>query len=93
MPQLPHMETIGVRELQQHVSAALRRVRQGEIIGVTDRGHLIAVLAPATLATGTGALIAAGRVQPARAAPLELGTPIAAPRRIADVLGDLRDEG
>ena len=38
------MKTIGVRELQPHPSAALRRVAQGEVIGVTDRGRLVAIL-------------------------------------------------
>jgi uncharacterized protein len=34
-----HMEMIGVRELQQHASAALRRVERGETLGVLSR-HL-----------------------------------------------------
>jgi hypothetical protein len=36
---LHHMETIGVREVQRHASAALRRVEQGESFGVADRGR------------------------------------------------------
>jgi antitoxin (DNA-binding transcriptional repressor) of toxin-antitoxin stability system len=61
---LTHMETIGVRELQQHASAALRRVREGETLGVTDRGQLVAVLSPPTPNAGLQGLIDAGRVQP-----------------------------
>jgi prevent-host-death family protein len=86
------METIGVRELQQHASAALRRVKQGEVIGVTDRGRLVAVLAPAQAATGAGALVASGRVQPARRSVESLPEPARVTRRIADVLDELRDE-
>lgn len=92
MLHLTHMETIGVRELQQHASAALRRVERGETIGVTDRGRLVAVLAPASTATGAGALLAAGRVQPARRTAESLPEPVAANRRSADVLDELRDE-
>jgi antitoxin (DNA-binding transcriptional repressor) of toxin-antitoxin stability system len=58
---LTHMETIGVRELQQHASAALRRVREGETLGVTDRGQLVAVLSPPTPNAGLQGLIDAGR--------------------------------
>lgn len=67
MLHLQHMETIGVRELQQRASAALRRVQQGESLGVTDRGRLVAVLVPPSVAGGTAALSAAGRVRPASA--------------------------
>ncbi len=86
------METIGVRDLQQHASAALRRVRQGATIGITDRGRLVAVLSPPSAATGAGALMAAGRVEPARrpAADLPLAVPAAQPT--AEVLEALRSE-
>lgn len=90
---LQHMETIGVRELQQHASAALRRVERGETIGVTDRGRLVAVLAPVSTATGAGALIAAGRVQPARRSAEGLPEAVAVNRHSGDVLDELRDEG
>jgi len=60
------METIGVRELQQRASAALGRVERGEQLGVTDCGRLVAILVPPSVGTGTAALVATGRVQPAR---------------------------
>jgi prevent-host-death family protein len=85
------METIGIRELRQHASAALRRVERGETIGVTDRGRLVALLAPVSTATGTGALLAAGRVQPARRADGDLPDPVMATRPSADVLNEVRD--
>jgi antitoxin (DNA-binding transcriptional repressor) of toxin-antitoxin stability system len=88
---LTHMETIGVRELQQHASAALRRVGRGETIGVTDRGRLVAILAPPSTATGAGALLIAGRVQMAGSAGRDLPAPVAAGQRSADVLDELRD--
>ncbi|MEX1022457.1 MAG: type II toxin-antitoxin system prevent-host-death family antitoxin [Dehalococcoidia bacterium] len=38
--------TIGIRELRQHASLYLRRVRAGEVITVTDRGEPVAELRP-----------------------------------------------
>ena len=92
MLHLPHMDTIGVRELQQRASAAIRRVRRGETLGVTDRGQLVAVLAPPSAAIGTGSLIAAGRVRPARRTQAPLPAPIAASLSIRNVLDELRGE-
>lgn len=86
------METIGVRELQQRASAVLRRVERGDIVGVTERGRLIAVLGPPSIATGAGALVSAGRVRPARPSTAPLPEPVPAPHSIADVLDDLRAE-
>ena len=40
------MERIGVRELRQHASRYLARVRAGETIEVTDRGRPVARLVP-----------------------------------------------
>ena len=90
--QSTYMETIGVRELQQRASAAIRRVRRGEILGVTDRGQLVAVLAPPSVTVGTGSLIAAGRVSLARRIQGPLPAPVAASRSIGSVLDELRGE-
>ncbi len=89
----PYMETIGIRELQQRASSAARRVRRGETVGVTYRGQLLAVLAPPALATGTGSLIAAGRVTPARGSNSPLPEPKVASRPTQEVLDELRSEG
>ena len=86
------METIGVRELQQHASAALRRVERGETLGITDRGRLVAILAPVSAATGAGALTASGRVQSARRALHALPQAMNAQRSTAEVLDELRGE-
>ena len=40
------MASVGVRELRKRISELLRRVEQGETIEVTDRGRLVADLAP-----------------------------------------------
>lgn len=41
------MDRIGIRELRQHASQWVSRVRSGESIEVTDRGELVALLVPA----------------------------------------------
>lgn len=89
---LTHMETIGVRELQQHASAALRRVARGETLGVTDRGRLVAVLGPPSSATGTGALLASGRVQRASGSVANLPEPTTSASNSSEVLDELRAE-
>jgi antitoxin (DNA-binding transcriptional repressor) of toxin-antitoxin stability system len=64
----------------------------GEILGVTDRGQLVAVLAPPSVTVGTGSLIAAGRVSLARRIQGPLPAPVAASRSIGSVLDELRGE-
>ena len=62
------MESVPVRELQQHASAVLRRVRAGGRVTVTDRGKVVAVLVPPSDPGGAAALLAAGRIRVATAA-------------------------
>jgi len=40
------MESIGVRELRQHASRYLARVKAGETLQITDRGRPVARLVP-----------------------------------------------
>ena len=56
--------SVGIRELKNHLSKYLDRVREGEEIVVTDRGHPVARLTSVDAPTDRlAALIAAGRVQ------------------------------
>jgi len=89
--QLTHMENIGIRELQQHASAALRRVARGETLGVTDRGRLVAILSSPSGTSGVAALTASGRVQPARR-PKELPRAVTSDQLSTDVLDELRED-
>lgn len=73
---LTHMQKIGVRQLQQNAGAALRRVRRGERLEVTDRGRPVAVLAPAVHKNVIDALEAAGRVTRGEGDLLDLPPPI-----------------
>ena len=74
------MEQIGIRQLQQHASGVLRRVRAGEGIEVTERGRPVAVLIPQRSGSALEALRAAGRVTPAEGDLLDLGPPLAGRR-------------
>jgi prevent-host-death family protein len=59
------MERIGVRELNQHTSRVIERVKRGEVVEVTERGRLVARLVPAEPAPEPlGRLVAEGRATP-----------------------------
>jgi prevent-host-death family protein len=61
------MDRVGVRELQQHASAWVRRAAAGETLEVTDRGRPVARLGPIPAAErGVQVLLDAGRLRPAR---------------------------
>jgi prevent-host-death family protein len=77
---LTHMERIGVRALQQHASAVLRRVQGGEALEVTERGHPVAFLVPAARRGLLDVLEASGRLTPAEGDLLDLGAPLAVKR-------------
>lgn len=75
------MSRIGVRELQQNAAAAVRRVRRGEHIEVTDRGRPVAMLVPAHGRSVIDDLEAAGRLVRAEHDLLDLGPPLRPRRR------------
>lgn len=84
------MERIGVRELRQHASRYLDRVKSGETVEVTERGRLVALLVPPGPArSGRDALIAEGRLVPA-ANPLQLPARGTAETATGVVLDDVR---
>jgi prevent-host-death family protein len=89
------MERIGVRELRQHASRYLDRVKAGETVEVTERGQLVAMLVPPTAAiSARERLISSGRLIPAARA-LRLPHRVSAPQAVPPtgaVLDDLRDE-
>ena len=89
------MIKIGVRELRQHASRYLARVKAGETIEVTERGRLIAQLSPPSPAmTALDRLVAEGRVIPA-SAPFELPkrrVPETGNPSLSQVLDELREE-
>jgi antitoxin (DNA-binding transcriptional repressor) of toxin-antitoxin stability system len=48
------METVGIRELKNHLSAYVRKVEAGDIVIVTDRGRIVAELRPPGLPAHPG---------------------------------------
>jgi len=40
------METVGIRELKNRLSAYIRKVEAGDVVVVTDRGRVVAELVP-----------------------------------------------
>ncbi len=59
------MTETGIRELRDHLSRFLERVRAGEELTVTDRGRPVARLVPVDSANTFGRLVAEGLVVPA----------------------------
>lgn len=87
------VERIGVRELRQHASRYLERVKAGESVEVTERGRLVALLVPPSAATTTRErLIDEGRLTPGRG-PLLFPHRRAGTQSTDEVLAGLRDEG
>jgi prevent-host-death family protein len=86
------VERIGVRELRQHASRYLDRVKSGETVEVTERGRLVALIVPPEPARAARErLIAEGRLIPATGG-FQLPRRIRAARTTAEVLDDLRDD-
>jgi len=62
------VKQIGIRELNQHASRVIDRVRNGEVIEVTDRGTPVARVVPITDTPGLlGRLVQEGRALPPEA--------------------------
>ena len=58
-----------MRELRQHASRYLEQVKAGEVVEVTERGKLVALLvSPNPAVAERDQLIAAGRLVPAKSA-------------------------
>jgi len=84
---------VGVRELRQNVSVYLDRVKAGETLEVTERGHAVALLTPLPgPATTLERLIAARRATGAVGDLLTLGRPLGKrpSRRASKALHDIR---
>jgi prevent-host-death family protein len=91
------MERIGVRELRQHASRYLARVRAGETIEVTDRGTPVARLVPVGREETWQDLIDAGVIIPKenpnlRLEDIEPGPAITDGPTLSEVLQQMRDE-
>jgi prevent-host-death family protein len=88
-----HVRVISHRELRNNSTEVLRAVRAGEIIEVTNRGEIAAVLVPPSL-TPYERLVAAGKVRQASGRDVDLRQ---IPRgkssaTTAEIIGDLRGD-
>jgi prevent-host-death family protein len=89
------MTSVGVRELRQRASELLRRVEQGEVIEITDRGRPVAQLSPLPAGSPLDRMRAAGDIEPASREFDQLPEPIVLPEGVqppSAVLARLRYE-
>jgi prevent-host-death family protein len=96
----PATKTVGVRELRQNLSRYLERVKAGETLTVTERGHEVARLVPSRpdidpyyveLAEKYGATIPTGNLVEAIAALPPLANPAPAGTTDAILAEDRRE--
>ena len=81
-----------MRELRQHASRYLDRVKAGETVEVTERGRLVALLVPPSPAgTARERLIASGQLLPS-SGPLRLPRRASVAVDSAAVLEEMREE-
>jgi prevent-host-death family protein len=94
MSQTTPLATVGVRELRQDASAILRRVKEGEIIEITEHGKPIAQIGPVT--SQYEMAIARGFITPAKKpGTLHLIKPLPLPKGMrppSEVLLEMRNE-
>ncbi len=68
------METVGIRELKDHLSKYVRRVEAGNTVIVTDRGRVVAELVPPGQADRRRADIHPGLLEMERKGQIRLAT-------------------
>lgn len=87
------MATVGVRELRQHASRVLDRVKAGETIDVTEYGRPVARLVPLDKSDGYRRLVEDGEILVGSQDVLSVH-PVSVPSgvRMSDDLAALRDD-
>lgn len=71
------MESVGIRDLRQSLSAYIKRVKRGEAFAVTERGQEVAVITPSAARAGAvGRLVADLGATAAQEDLLSLGPPL-----------------
>ena len=73
------MKTVGLRELKNRLGVYIRHVRAGEAVAITDRGKIVAELAPPRSRDGSTSALE----EMARRGELTLAEPLTKPRRKA----------
>ena len=87
-------DKVGIRELRQNLSVYLRRVKEGEVLEVTDRGKPVALLVPLPPEDDPlERLIASGRVTRAKGSLNDLPPPtITSTPSLSEILAQMREE-
>ncbi|MDI2023046.1 MULTISPECIES: type II toxin-antitoxin system Phd/YefM family antitoxin [Paenarthrobacter] len=87
------MTTIPHRELRNQSSKILERVKNGEVIDVTNNGQVAATLIPPS-ASPFERLLQAGSIRPAIESPVDfrLVARVSSDLTTADILADLRGD-
>ena len=81
---------VGIRDLRDHLSRWIGRVRQGEEIVVTDHGRAVARIVPFETPRRLDQLIAEGKVTPAATARRTLPRRVRATRPVSPLVDDQR---
>ncbi|MBX7159617.1 MAG: type II toxin-antitoxin system prevent-host-death family antitoxin [Acidimicrobiia bacterium] len=81
---------VGVRELRDHLSRYLERVRAGDELVVTDRGRAIARMVPVDSERPLDRMIADGFVTPARRMRTSVRPAVEARGTVSDLVRDQR---
>ena len=81
---------VGVRELRDHLSRYLDRVREGNELIVTDRGYAIARVVPVGSERVLDRLIAEGLVTPPSRNKSRVPKPIKTKSTVSDLIGEQR---
>lgn len=80
----------GVRELRNHLSRYLERVKDGEEVVVTDRGRTVARILPMSGERTIDRLIADGIVTPAKVQKRGSARPIRSAGTVSDLVAEQR---
>ena len=86
---------VGVRELRQNLSVYLDRIKQGEVLTVTEHGLDVALLRPLPPTTDiVGRLVAEGRAKHPTRSLHEFPRPLTSKLKkpLSDVVVQMRDE-
>ena len=81
---------VGVRELRDTLSRQLGRVRDGQIITVTDHGKPIARIVPIEGQSVFERLVAEGKITPARSAKRHVPEPLVTGATVSDLIDEQR---
>jgi prevent-host-death family protein len=83
--------SVGIRQLQQHASAVIQRVKDGEVIEITERGRPVAQIGPPRKSP-IEVLIDAGLADPATMSIHDLPPPLPARGRpLGEILEEMRE--